>query len=115
MARRLRFSRSETLELQELAQRASRFSRWALAQDIKRGDVAALLMPNRLDYLAVWLGITAVGGVVALINTNLRGQALAHCLNLAAPGHIIVAGELADALATAMPAIKVDGVSVGAG
>jgi fatty-acyl-CoA synthase len=101
-------SAQERWSFAELAQRGNRFSRWALAQGIKRGDVAALLMPNRPDYLAVWLGITAVGGVVALINTNLRGQALAHCLNLAAPGHIIVAEELADALATAMPALNAD-------
>ena len=101
-------SAQECWSFAALAQRANRYSRWALAQGIKRGDVAALLMPNRLDYLAVWLGITAVGGVVALINTNLRAQALAHCLNLAAPGHIIVAAELADALATAMPAVNGD-------
>ena len=28
-------------------------------------------MPNRPEYLAIWLGITRVGGVVALLNTNL--------------------------------------------
>ena len=38
-----------------------------------KGDVVALLMPNRAEYLAIWLGITRVGGVVALINTNLSG------------------------------------------
>ena len=38
-------------------------------------------MPNRPDYLAIWLGLTRIGGVVALINTNLAGEALAHCLH----------------------------------
>ena len=89
----------------QLAQCANRTARWALAQHIGKGDVVALLMPNRPDYLAAWLGITAVGGVVALVNINLRGESLAHCLNLAAAKHIIVAGELADALLTAMPAL----------
>src|ERR1700719_1809148 len=51
-------------------------------------------MPNRPEYLAIWLGITKVGGVVSLINTNLRGTALGHCLNIVKPQHIIVASEL---------------------
>ncbi len=30
-------------------------------------------MSNRAEYLAAWLGITRIGGVAALINTNLGG------------------------------------------
>ena len=56
-------------------------------------------MPNRAEYLAIWLGITRMGAVVALINTNLRGRALAHCLAIADPRHIIVAESLMPALA----------------
>ena len=51
-------------------------------------------MPNRPEYLAIWLGIAQIGGVVALLNTNLTGAALAHCIAIAAPAHIVVAGEL---------------------
>ena len=43
-------------------------------------------MPNRPEYLAIWLGVAKVGGVVALLNTNLSGAALAHCIAVAAPG-----------------------------
>ncbi len=49
--------------------------------------------------MAIWLGITRVGGIVALINTNLAGDWLVHAINIVAPKHIIVAAELADALA----------------
>ena len=55
-------------------------------------------MPNRPEYMAIWLGITQVGGVVALLNTNLTGASLAHCINIVAPKHIIVAAELIDQL-----------------
>ena len=51
------------------------------------------MMPNRPEYMAIWLGITGVGGVVALINTNLRGPALAHCIDIVAPKHLIVAAD----------------------
>ena len=55
-------------------------------------------MPNRPEYLAIWLGITRVGGVVALLNTNLRGRSLAHCIDIVAPAHLIVAAELSRAV-----------------
>ena len=58
----------------ELAARANRYARWALAQGIAKGDTVCLLMPNRPEFLALWLGITRVGGVVALLNTNLTGH-----------------------------------------
>ena len=54
------------------------------------------MMPNRPEYLAIWLGITSVGGVVSLINTQLRGPSLAHCIDIVAPKHVIVAAELAE-------------------
>jgi fatty-acyl-CoA synthase len=55
-------------------------------------------MRNQPDYLAIWLGITRVGGVAALLNTNLRGDALTHCIKAAGAEHIIVDASLKDAL-----------------
>ncbi|MBI5132973.1 MAG: long-chain-acyl-CoA synthetase [Rhodopseudomonas palustris] len=81
----------------DLAQRINRYARWALANGIGIGDSVAVLMPNRPDTLAAWLGITKVGGVAALINTQLIGASLAHCIDIAQPNHIIVADELDDA------------------
>ncbi len=73
-----------------LAARANQYARWALGQDIAKGDAVCLLMPNRAEYLAIWLGLTRIGAVVALINTHLSGEGLAHCITVAAPKHIIV-------------------------
>jgi fatty-acyl-CoA synthase len=88
----------ETLSHAQLAARANRYARWALAQNVAKGDVVCLLMPSSPDYLAAWLGITRIGGIAALINTNLKGEALEHCIHVAAPRHIIVAEEMAAAL-----------------
>ena len=93
----------ETMSFSELAQRVNRYARWALAEGVGPAAPVCLLMPNRPEYLAIWLGIAKVGGVVALLNTNLTGAALAHCIAVAAPGHIIVAAELAPAFAEAAP------------
>jgi fatty-acyl-CoA synthase len=101
-------SERECFSFSDLARRMNRYARWALGQGIGAGDVVCLLMPNRPEYMAIWLGITRVGGVVALINTNLVGTSLAHSINIAAPRHIIVAEELAEAFAAAQPHIVAD-------
>ena len=95
-------SAHETLTYRELSERANRYARWALAQDIAKGEAVGLMMPNRPEYMAIWLGITSVGGVVALLNTNLRGPALAHCIDVVAPQHVIVAAELSGELRAAL-------------
>jgi fatty-acyl-CoA synthase len=90
-----------TFTFRTLAERSRRYARWALAQDLGKGETVCLLMPNRPDYMAIWLGITSVGGVVSLVNTQLRGPALAYCIDIVAPAHVIVAKECAEYLRSA--------------
>jgi fatty-acyl-CoA synthase len=98
-------SERENFNYRQLAERSNRYARWALAQGIRKGDCVCLLMQNRPEFLAFWVGVTRVGGVVALLNTNLTGLALAHCVNLVSPQHIVAATELHGALQTAQPHI----------
>jgi fatty-acyl-CoA synthase len=93
----------ERLTYRMLAARSCRYARWAKAQGVGKGDVVALLMTNRPEYVAIWLGIVRAGGTVALLNTNLTGPALGFCIDSVAPKHIIVAGELAHALSSSDP------------
>jgi fatty-acyl-CoA synthase len=99
-------SERERLSYRELAEQSNRYSRWALQQGLAKGDTVCLLMPNRPEYMAVWIGITRVGGVVALLNTNLVGPSLAHCIDIVEPKIVIVAAELAELFASAMPQLK---------
>jgi len=92
----------ECLTYRALVERSNRYARWALVQGLARGDTVCLFMPNRPEYMAIWLGISHVGGVVSLLNTNLAGPSLAHCINIVRPKHIIVAAELVDPLTTAL-------------
>jgi fatty-acyl-CoA synthase len=101
-------SARERLTYGGLAARANRYARWALEQGIAKGDTVCLMMSGRPEFLAVWLGITRVGGVVALINTNLMGMALAHCINVVSPKHIIVEAELLQSLDSARAHITAD-------
>jgi fatty-acyl-CoA synthase len=84
----------------ELDAHANRVARWASAQGIGRGDVVALLMENRPEYVMTWLGLAKLGAVTALLNTNLRGGPLAHSLSVADAKHLVVGAELGEALDT---------------
>jgi fatty-acyl-CoA synthase len=98
----------ECLTYHQLVARSNQYARWALDHGLAKGDMVGLFMPNRPEYLAFWLGVTKVGGVVALLNPNLSGPALAHSINIVAPKHLIVAAELMDRQASARPGLTVD-------
>jgi fatty-acyl-CoA synthase len=87
-------SDTETFSYRDLADRINRYARWALAAGVRPGDTVCLLMSNRPDYIAAWLGISKIGGVAALINTKLVGQSLSHCINVAAADHVVLAADL---------------------
>ncbi|MBX3484205.1 long-chain-acyl-CoA synthetase [Phenylobacterium sp.] len=90
-----------TVTYGELDAMANRYAHWAKGLNIRRGQVVALFMPNRLEYFAVWYGLSKVGVVTALINNQLSGMALAHSLNISGAGHIVVDPETSPVLGQA--------------
>jgi len=99
-------SSDESLTYGELAARSNAYARWAVAQGIAKGETVCLMMPNRPEYMAIWLGLTTVGVVVALINTQLRGPSLAHCIDAVTPKHLIAAAEFSEELQTLKPSLQ---------
>ncbi len=90
-----------------LVAQMSQYARWALRQRLAPGEVVALMLPNCASYVAVWLGVTAVRGVVALINPHLSGDGLAHAIAAVQPRHVIAdsTGQAAlQAIASRLPA-----------
>jgi fatty-acyl-CoA synthase len=100
-------SERECLSYGGLVQRQNQYARWALEQNLAKGDVVCLLVTNRPEYFAAWLGIASAGGVVALVNTTLVGPSLAHSINVVGPKHLIVGAEFLDALNCALPQLRV--------
>jgi fatty-acyl-CoA synthase len=97
----------EEFTYHRLGLQANRYARWALAHGVGKGDVVCLLMPNRPEYLAIWIGVTSIGGIVSLLNTALSGLSLAHCINIASPRHVILGSELEERFITARPHLTV--------
>jgi fatty-acyl-CoA synthase len=81
----------------ELDALANRYAHWAKEHGLRRGQTVALLMPNRIDYLAIWYGLSKVGVATALINNSLVGAPLSHCLNISGATIVVVDGETAPA------------------
>jgi fatty-acyl-CoA synthase len=91
-------SAGEIFTYSAIASRANAYARWAVAEGIGKGETVCLMMPNRPEYIAIWLGLSAVGIVVALVNTQLRGPSLGHCIDAVRPTHVIATAEFLDAL-----------------
>ena len=72
---------------------ANRYANWAIDHGLRRGQTVALFMANRADYLPVWYGLSKVGVITALINNNLAGEQLQHCLDISGAAHVITDGD----------------------
>ena len=65
------------------------------AQGLASGDVVALFMENRNEFVGLWLGMAKLGVEAALINTNLRRDALLHCLTSSQARALVFGSEMA--------------------
>jgi fatty-acyl-CoA synthase len=89
-------SDGECFSFRALAARMNQYSWWALSAGVTKGETVALMMRNRPEYFAIWLGLIQVGAIVALIGHDLRAPALAHALRVARARRVIAAAECAD-------------------
>ena len=99
-------SERESFSYRELAARMNQYSRWALSEGVERGETVALMMGNRPEYVAIWLGLSQVGVVVAFISPELRAEALAHALGVADARRLIASAECAKAITSLDSAIE---------
>ena len=73
---------------------ANRYARLFMSLGYVKGDTVALIMENRPEYLIIHGGLSKVGIIPALINTNNRGQVLVHAITVAGAGAVICGSEL---------------------
>lgn len=60
--------------VQEMRQVAGYFA----GRGVQAGDFVAVMMHTSCDFIRVWLGLSRLGAVAVLLNTELRGDFLAH-------------------------------------
>lgn len=68
----------------------NRFAQFLLDNEVAPGDFVATYLMNSPDFIHTLLGTWAVGAAPALINYNLTGDGLVHCLKVATSKILIV-------------------------
>ncbi|XP_061763360.1 long-chain fatty acid transport protein 4-like, partial [Nerophis ophidion] len=88
----------ERWTFRQLDEYSSQVAHLLLQRGFKEGDVVALFMENSCQYVGLWLGMAKVGVEAALINFNLRLDALVHCVTISHAKALVFGSELADAV-----------------
>ncbi|XP_059608882.1 long-chain fatty acid transport protein 1 [Phlebotomus argentipes] len=86
------------MTFQDVENLSNQVANYFFSLGFHRGDTIALLMENKPEYGCMWLGLSKIGVVTALINTNLRKDVLLHSIRVAEAKAVIVGTELMDAI-----------------
>jgi acyl-CoA synthetase (AMP-forming)/AMP-acid ligase II len=87
------WSREGCYTWQEAYDRTNQYAQWYLSQGVKPHDLVSIYMTNSPDFVFAWLGLWAVGAAPTMINYNLSGNALIHCLKVAGSSLLLVDDE----------------------
>ena len=80
---------------------SNRIANFYMSQGYKKGDSVALFISNRPEQIITWLGLSKIGVIPALINSNLRKEALMHTIRVANCKAVIFGQELEDGIEVA--------------
>lgn len=112
-------STGNALTYGEMEELSNRISHWAVSHGIMPGSSVALMMDNRPEYIATWLGLVKAGIQVAFINTSIKGQPLIHSLAVANCTIAVIGTEHAEVIGAVAEGLQKRGIhliaSYGAG
>ena len=67
----------------------------------------AIFMENKPEFIGLWYGLSKLGVISALINTNLRNKTLLHSIEIAKPKVLVYGQELADEVTQVKPSFSI--------
>lgn len=73
--------------------KVNQYGQWFLQQGVKPGDLVGFYLMNSPDFMFAWLGLWSIGAAPAMINYNLAGKALLHCLKISGAKLLLVDEE----------------------
>ena len=77
---------------------ANRYANYMTGEGIVRGDVVSVMMENRIEYLALLVGLNKLGAIASLINSNLHGKSLGHCISVTKSKKCVFGSEVTPAI-----------------
>lgn len=93
--------------VRDLAGRAARWARWTILHRTGGGEPVGLVMANRPERVAAWLGIAAAGGLAAVLDPGLGGPDLAAAIAAAGAPRLVVDAALLTRFEAAAPHLAV--------
>lgn len=88
----------EELTFGNAALDARRVASFLASFGVKPGDTVGIMMPNGIDIVRAWLGVTTFGAIAVMLNTELSGAFLQHQLQNCGARVVIVDPSLLDAV-----------------
>ena len=61
---------------------------------LKKGDCVAIFMENKPEFPGLWLGLSKIGVIGALINVNLKNEPLNHSITVAKAKVVVYSSSL---------------------
>ena len=92
-----------TLTYGEADLESNRLANAAAALGIERGSAVLVMMPNVVEFIALWLGLGKLGAIQVPVNTAYRGAILAHVINDSAADTLIVEEGFLERVAEVAP------------
>ena len=77
---------------------ANRYANFIKSCGVGRGDCVSVMMDNRIEFLAVVIALNKIGAIGGLINNNLTGRQLAHCISSINSKLCIFGAEVAESV-----------------
>ncbi|XP_050510119.1 long-chain fatty acid transport protein 4 [Diabrotica virgifera virgifera] len=93
----------ETWTFGQIEDYSNKIANYFISLGYEKGDTVALLLENRPEYAAIWIGLSKIGVVTALINTNLVSKPLQHCISVAKVRALIFGSDFASAVKEIYP------------
>jgi citronellyl-CoA synthetase len=94
----------------ELNEQANRYANALKRLGLGRGDTISIVMENRVEFLASFLAANKLGATAALVNTNLTGGPLVHCIKITNSKVCLFGQERLDAIDDVRKDEKLDGI-----
>ncbi|KAI6226467.1 Long-chain fatty acid transport protein 4 [Aphelenchoides fujianensis] len=86
------------VSFRELNELGNRFAHYFQRNGYKKGDVVALFMENSIEFVACWIGLSKLGVITAWVNSSLKTEQLAHCINTSGTNAVVCSRNLAQVL-----------------
>src|SRR5690242_14998182 len=74
----------------DFTQKIDQTAAWLAARGIGRGDVVAVWLVNRVEWIALLFAAARLGAIVAAVNTRYRSAEVAHLLRLSGAKLLVV-------------------------